>query len=302
MIKIQHPRLTDICNSYTDYIVCRNKKLKNNIYIEYVFTPERLRHIVACPADRLHDIIIDFNSYFSVINTNSTEWNEFCKYMINLYKSVRNEYLPQILHELNLSVCPYCNRQYIFTVNNGRRVSAQFDHFYSKTKYPYLALSFYNLIPCCPVCNKAKGERIIDINPYLEGFENECTIQIDSPLNCIFQNGDWGICIKGEKKHKKNIETFVLDKLYEKHKDYAMEIVFKEIAHEKGYLDTIKKEFMNIGVSDDLINRILFNYDTNTDNPKRPLSKMTNDIIKQIKDYLLKYGFQVPPTKNPSNF
>lgn len=290
MIKIKHPKLPDICNSYTNYIMNRIRKIDNkNRYIEYLFNTDNLRKIVCCPADKLSDIIKDFKDHFPNIDDKSDEWKEFCTYMTKKYNIIRRDYLLDVLKELDLSVCPYCNRQYIFTVNNGRRVSAQFDHFYSKTKYPYLALSFYNLIPCCPVCNKAKGERIIDINPYLEGFENECTIQIDSPLNYIFQNGDWGICIKGEKKHKKNIETFVLDKLYEKHKDYAMEIVFKEIAHEKGYLDTIKKEFMNMGVSDDLINRILFNYDTNTDNPKRPLSKMTNDIIKQIKDYLLKY-------------
>ena len=113
MIKIQHPQLSDICKSYTDYIINRCRKLKNNRYIEYVFAPERFRHIVACSADRLDNIISDFESYFSVIDTNSIEWKEFSNYMLNQYKSVRNEYLPQILSDLNLNVCPYCNRHYI---------------------------------------------------------------------------------------------------------------------------------------------------------------------------------------------
>jgi hypothetical protein len=71
MIKIQHPRLCDICQSYTNYIINRSRKLKNNRYIEYVFAPERLRHIVTCRADSLHNIISDFNLYFSDLDTNS---------------------------------------------------------------------------------------------------------------------------------------------------------------------------------------------------------------------------------------
>lgn len=285
MIKIQHPRLADICKSYTDYIINRNRKLKNNRYIEYVFASERLRRIVACPADRLHNIISSFNSHFSDFDANSDEWEAFSNYMLNQYKSVRNEYLPQILHELNLSVCPYCNRHYIYIVDNGKRVSAQFDHFYCKTKYPYLALSFYNLIPCCPTCNKAKGELQIKINPYVEGFDDKCTIKIDLPLNCILREGEWNVCIDGDERTMTNVEAFVLDKLYKKHNDYASEIVFKAIANEKGYLNSIKQEFHNMGLSDDLINAIIWNTSFTTETSvKRPLSKMTADIITQIKE------------------
>ena len=94
MIKIQHPRLAEICKSYTDYIINRSRKLKNNRYIVYVFAPERLRHIVACPADSLHNVISDFNSHFSNLDINSIEWKVFSNYMLNQYKSVRNEYFP----------------------------------------------------------------------------------------------------------------------------------------------------------------------------------------------------------------
>lgn len=287
MIKIRHPKLPDICNSYTNYIVNLKRKLDNkNRYIQYLFNPDNLRKIVCCPADKLSDIIKDFQVHFPNIDEKSDEWKKFCMYMTNTYKFIRKDYLFDVLKELNLSVCPYCNRQYIYTVEGGRRVSAQFDHFYSKTEYPYLALSFYNLIPCCPICNKAKAEEKIGVNPYLEEFGDECKIQIDSLLNCILQDSDWTLHFKGEEKYMKNIEIFVLDKLYEKHKDYAMEIVFKEIANERGYLDEIKKEYVNMGLNDNMINCILFNYDNNTDNHQRPLSKMTNDIIEQIRETL----------------
>ena len=204
--------------------------------------------------------------------------------MVNQYANVRKEYLPHVLTKLNLSVCPYCNRHYIFTVDNGRKVSAQFDHFYSKMQYPYLALSFFNLIPCCPTCNKAKGERQIGLNPYIEGFDNNCTIHIDSPLNCILQKGDWSVQLVGDERSMANVEAFALDELYKRHKDYALDIVFKEIANEDGYLEVIEREFQRMGLSDNLTHRILWGCDINSeDMSKRPLSKMTIDLINQIK-------------------
>lgn len=62
---------------------------------------------------------------------------------------------------LNLRVCPYCGRAYIYAVEeNGSVVKPQIDHFLPKSKYPYLALSYFNLIPVCQTCNMkgCKGE------------------------------------------------------------------------------------------------------------------------------------------------
>ena len=58
---------------------------------------------------------------------------------------------------LNIDVCPYCNRQYIFTINNGDG-RPQIDHYYPQSDYPYLSCSIYNFIPSCPQCNLQKGD------------------------------------------------------------------------------------------------------------------------------------------------
>lgn len=65
------------------------------------------------------------------------------------------------VRSLNLRVCPYCGRSYIYAVEeNGTMVKPQIDHFFPKSKYPYLALSYFNLIPICQTCNMkgCKGE------------------------------------------------------------------------------------------------------------------------------------------------
>ena len=77
---------------------------------------------------------------------------------------------------LDVKVCPYCNRCLIEPINDGadkKTVVGELDHFYCKSKYPYLAVSLYNLIPSCGICNgkSRKGEKdlcgTMFENPYL---------------------------------------------------------------------------------------------------------------------------------------
>lgn len=71
------------------------------------------------------------------------------------------------------NTCTYCNRQYTITLKKDGEFSTrpQFDHWFPKSVFPLLALSFYNLIPSCSICNSsAKGEQIFSfeelIHPY----------------------------------------------------------------------------------------------------------------------------------------
>jgi len=76
---------------------------------------------------------------------------------------------------VNINVCPYCNRQFINTIKptvtkGGTRPTL--DHFLLKSEYPYLALSFWNLVPSCYSCNsQLRTIRDIGLHPYLKGFE-----------------------------------------------------------------------------------------------------------------------------------
>ena len=60
------------------------------------------------------------------------------------------------IQALNIDVCPYCNRQYIFTIHKGNG-RPQIDHFYPQEEYPYLSCSLYNFIPSCAQCNHQKS-------------------------------------------------------------------------------------------------------------------------------------------------
>lgn len=54
------------------------------------------------------------------------------------------------------SICPYCNQAFAFTVvGTAKSFRPTLDHFFPKAEYPYLALSLYNLVPSCYVCNSS---------------------------------------------------------------------------------------------------------------------------------------------------
>lgn len=223
MIKINNPNALQISCEYADSVVKMKRHLKrDNQYLVYVFNERNFKDdIILCPPSNLIQEIELFNTRFPHIDHEAKDWIFFRNYMIGQYERIRKDFLHMVLNSLNLSVCPYCNRQYIFGADNNRKVGAQFDHFYSKSKYPYLALSFYNLIPCCPTCNNAKGKEQIEINPYIEGFEKNGKFAIDSPLNCILRNTEWEIKIESDNRCETNIQAFALNELYKKHKDYA---------------------------------------------------------------------------------
>ncbi|MEY8268394.1 hypothetical protein AALA79_18765 [Lachnospiraceae bacterium 64-25] len=109
---------------------------------------------------------------------------------LNYQKSCQKESTAYWLQrQLGVKVCPYCNRMYTTTLFGEDKIRPDFDHFYPKSKYPYLAVSLFNLIPSCSMCNKRKGDKaevicqdkegknLSIIYPYDESF--------DEPQRCI---------------------------------------------------------------------------------------------------------------------
>ncbi len=57
----------------------------------------------------------------------------------------------KILLNHKISICPYCNLEDNYLGSSIEKV--QFDHYYPKSRYPFLAVCLSNLIPSCKVCN-----------------------------------------------------------------------------------------------------------------------------------------------------
>lgn len=92
--------------------------------------------------------------------------------------SARKKILPY-LHNYGFSTCVYCNA-----------MEGDIDHHYDKATYPFLCTSFFNLVPCCPFCNRPgkKGNRKIKFSPYRELEQNEEA----NPFEFVFDIPDVG--------------------------------------------------------------------------------------------------------------
>jgi len=285
MIRLMIKDVDDICKWYTS-AVCDMQRRNNtgNRYIGYVI--DNMESLVSCKAAMLSEEIRRFNGVFPHYSTsNDKEKTYFKKYMVEQYNRMLGEIGLRLHKRLDVKVCPYCNRQYTYTVKgqNAKSIHPEFDHFYPKSYYPYLALSFYNLIPSCHTCNTVKKTNKISINPYIEEFGDNAKFAIDRLDLCLFNMSGWRVRLTSDKRCKSNIDAFCLDELYAMYGYYAQEIALKRIMYNEECIKDISTFLKAHNISNVDVPRILFgNYVLEEDLGKRPLSKLTHDIIDQI--------------------
>ncbi|OWK71399.1 hypothetical protein [Pedobacter sp. AJM] len=206
----------------------------------------------------------------------------------------------KLAEDLSTNVCPYCNRQYIFTLSGNAigNIRPQFDHFFDKATYPYLSMSFYNLVPSCAICNSdlkgsAKFTLQENIHPYLEDFSG-LSFSI-RPKNVDFINGKssayrirfrntGGLSHDQLRKCFSNISVFQLSKLYNRHKDHSDELIIKSRIYNQAYIEALFNQFNGTLFKDlnDVKRLVSSNYTEEKDFEKRPLSKMTADICREL--------------------
>ncbi|RXM43914.1 hypothetical protein [Flavobacterium sp. YO12] len=217
----------------------------------------------ACPTSRLKD------SIFDALN----------------YKSRRTDLLPEYFHHLGIKACIYCNSQSALTFEkeDGEFKSLlQADHSHPKDKYPYLAVSLFNLYPCCSSCNLHKSSNEIVFDLYSnEKHESRIRFSLtDESLIRFTVERDYRkiqFQVEGDKNF---IAKFHLNEIYDAHQDIAEELVVKALAYNSAYKNELKK----LGITDEDIKRHLVgNYTNDHEMFKRPLSKFMADIARDLK-------------------
>lgn len=203
-----------------------------------------------------------------------------------------------LIRNVNVGVCPYCNRNFVQTHH-----AAQLDHFYPKSKgiqdaktkkeYRYLKLSFYNLIPCCYQCNHEKSTETISVNPYEKGFSEDSKFKIENIEELLLRGllndknkKDWNIRIDLQPNEKIHNKAFKLEDVYEQHKDIVEELVQKAYSYQSGYYDGLIQTFAEMGLKGNEIQTLIFGTPIQEEDlGKRPLSKLTKDVLDQLEIY-----------------
>lgn len=212
------------------------------------------------------------------------------------YEDVRSQILLPYMKQLNIKACCYCNAQYASTFVEGvdRMASYDLDHCYPQSKYPYLSTSFFNLVPSCGCCNRHKSNHNSFHYPlYVTKRQHMLQMKL-TPASIIrywlSANSDVlelelrdGADAPAGFANDYN-DVFHISELYTSHTDEAEEILWKSRIYNDTYKKQLRLAFNKLFANDyeKFMRFYLGFYYKESDILKRPLSKLKQDIAKQL--------------------
>jgi len=252
--------------------------------------------------------VIEFCEEFDEIINKKKITTKFWEAIVEClrYEDLRNKEYLEFANELHYKTCFYCNAQLTVIIPieyyqikklrgqiKSRKATFELDHIKAKSHYPFLATSFFNLIPSCSICNKAKSDNDIEFTFFEEDSSKLEFIEfkLDRKSEQIY----WSTNLKSDLKFdfelngfdKENYNnTFRLQEIYDTQKDLIEELIYLK----KIYSPSYKKQLMNILKTEKLfpdeafIDRLMIgNYSKPEECHKRPFSKFTQDIARQLE-------------------
>lgn len=262
---------------------------------------EQLKNLITATATQLEQFFIpQIESYLTRLGVDIRSDKKYRDEIISIlgYDSIRDCHTQWLVDRLGIKTCPYCGIQYLLGVSRPgeKKVLCELDHFFPKDTYPYLCVSFYNLIPSCAFCNRLKSSSATSLSthphPYHHNFDQLFTFKTD-PQEVI------EVIIKGRKTISvqtdfntssaptidKHFDRFRLNEVYAHHSDIAEELYWKKYV----YTDSRKDELVkllgtSLGLTKGEIERfIVGNYVEDKDMLRRPLAKLMRDIAREVK-------------------
>jgi len=195
-----------------------------------------------------------------------------------------------LAEKLDIPTCVYCNRIYTKTVisSSGNKVTRPtFDHWFPKSEYPLLALSFYNLIPSCSVCNSGvKGSTTFSLSthfhPYFKNLNEEFkyTFSYDHT-----DYNKFSFKILTENKFSADsVNAFELEEIFKAHEDEIVDLRKIKDAYSEDYIDMLESNILGgVTLDRDEVYRLAFGvHFQEAKFDRRPLSKMKKDILIEL--------------------
>lgn len=255
------------------------------------------------------------------LNQNNYSFKQFKTELKNTQQYVQNSTLinydlisedmrHKLLKSLKIKCCPYCNRQYItiwYDENNSVHSTADLDHFYQKTIYPLFALSLFNFVPSCQICNsRMKGSKTIKtLYPYEEGMDefkfrckpnddgiddlvdfwlanktNDPNMLLEKYKLELFDNSDDDSDVKHIQRIKGSKEVFHLEEVYQTHLEAAINEMLKIRIYFSGdYSKYAKKTLDDIGLKNENQHN---DSATKDDSSNHSESKFSEDEMRNI--------------------
>ena len=207
----------------------------------------------------------------------------------NTYKHYNAYHLAE---KLDIPTCIYCNRIYTKTVidKSGKKITRPtFDHWFPKSEYPLLALSFYNLIPSCTVCNSGvKGADPFQLSTHFHPYHRDVKNELKYRFSYYHKNYDkYEFKIKtndDDKFSEDSVNAFQLENIYQAHEDEIEDLRRIKDAYSEDYIKNLEEKILcGISLDRNEVYRLAFGvHFEEAKFDRRPLSKMKKDILIEL--------------------
>ena len=190
----------------------------------------------------------------------------------------------RLVKNTGLTVCPYCNRDYI-NCRADQVSGAQLDHFFSKDEYPLFAVCLYNLIPVCANCNRTKSNQPAE---FASPFDTDINWERDIAFSYAPIGADsHKIILKTTHPAlQNNIDKMRLPEAYQIHDTELKELLEKKRIYTKTQVGEFQKVLYKIKITDYDIKQAVFGPEITAESMKtKPLGKMTHDLHRQLGIY-----------------
>ncbi|ARV10133.1 hypothetical protein BTO05_10975 [Winogradskyella sp. PC-19] len=292
-------RNTYNCGDSTCVFCNGNGKKRSGLDQDFrnLFTDSVIHELVTAKPIRLfqlHNILL--TEYVSIPGKTVNNFKRYCKllfvdsgYTNWFLKEKKNYWLANLLDQ---HTCTYCNREYIFIYKNkagGKGMVPQFDHWFAKTDYPLLGLSFYNLIPSCATCNAIKSTTTFNLVDHLHPY-------VDTNISSSYMFSYLPISVTNNQLIFKNnslfnfkgldtVSALNLPLIYEGHSTKELQdLIDLRYKYSDNYLNILlEKTFGHLDIPKEERYRLIFGIELEEEKyHKRIFSKFKNDIIKEL--------------------
>lgn len=197
-----------------------------------------------------------------------------------------------LLRYSGLTVCPYCNRNYI-NPRADNVSGAQLDHYYPKAEVPIFSICLYNLIPVCETCNRVKSGRVNAINrnkgdissPFDQAIEWAEKLFSYKHIGAKFDEVELVLEAGEDSSLAGNIEELKLKEAYKINAIDAQKLLFKHKVYNKTQQKEIK-EVLKGQISYPEMKEAIFGAKiSEEDMYTQPLAKMLKDLHSELKIY-----------------
>jgi len=200
-----------------------------------------------------------------------------------------------LAENIKINTCPYCNRQYTITITGSTKshkvTRPQFDHFFRQSKYPLLALSFYNLIPSCSICNSTiKHEKDFSLRTHIHPYIDHITDKVEFIYTLDTMNKCKDIKLKYKNcpeanKIKRTFDDMKVETIYNGHKFLIDQILELKKTLNDDYLEILTRHSYDGLTSWTPQEAYLYAFGVYYEEEKlhiHPFSKLKKDILKSV--------------------